>query len=89
MPDVESRPPVIGRDVVGVHRKTSGAGRVAFGVAERIEAEKRQLGAGANVVVRDQLVLVEEPVRLILVNVPDWAERPHAARRVRRIEGSG
>ena len=79
MTDVEGRSPVVRRDIVLVHRKTVDAGGVAFGIVERIEAEERKLRSRANVEVRDQLVLIEETVGLVVVNVANLSQRPDAA----------
>ncbi len=49
-------PPVVLGDIVGIHRDTGIAARVA----ERIEPEQVQLGAHPQVEVRDQLVLIED-----------------------------
>src|SRR5436190_24356379 len=90
MPDVEGRPAVVGPNVVGAHRKTVDAARVAVAETERIEAKERQLRPGANIVIGDQLILVEEPVGFELIDIPNVAERHcaggrNAGRRAGRI----
>src|SRR5437762_12670374 len=81
MPDVEGRPAVVGPNVVGAHRKTVDAARVAVAETERIEAKERQLRPGANIVIGDQLILVEEPVGFELIDIPNVAERHFAGGR--------
>jgi len=65
MANVESRAPIVRRDIVRVHV----GGGSAIGVSECVEAEEIQLRSHTQVEVRDQLILVEEACRLELIDV--------------------
>ena len=87
MPDIEGRTAIVGEDVVWIHGKAVGAGRVAICEAERVIAKDRILSAHADIEVGDDLVLVEEAVGLVLEDVPGVAKRIDGVKGIRAWQG--
>ena len=68
LPDIKGSTSVVGAEIVRIHCEVRSAGRVAVGIVQTVVAEERQLGAGSDVEIRDQLILAKESIRRVLIN---------------------
>ncbi len=71
MPDVKRGAAVIQRDIIRIGREGVDSRRVAVSKVQGIKPEQGKFSAQTDIYVRDELVLIEEAIRLILVNVPN------------------
>src|ERR1035441_8111264 len=68
VPCIEGSPSVVGAEIVRIHWEARSARGVAVGIVQTVVAEERQLGAGSNVEIRDQLILAEDSIRRVLID---------------------
>src|SRR5712671_2158951 len=68
MPHIKGSAPVVRRQIVLIRWKTRSTGGIAVRIIQRVVTEQRELCSGADVEVRDQLVLPEFSVRDVLVD---------------------
>ena len=81
MPDVKRGAAVIQRDIIGIGREGTDARGVAVGKIQGVKPEQGKSRAQTEIEVRDELVLIEEAIRLVLVNVPYIRVGPRAGGR--------
>src|SRR5260370_27402539 len=66
---IKSRAEVVFAGIVGVRREIAGAAGITVRVVQRIVAKKGKLCPHSNTAVHDELVLPENPVRLVLEDI--------------------
>ena len=81
MPNIYQRVSVFAADVILVGRKCARAVRIAFGAAERVIAENRNLLAEIRAEIKNQLILIKSPGRFVLKNIAGRRRRPDAVNR--------
>ena len=70
IPGIKCGAAVIRRKIIRIGREGTDPRRVAVGKIQGVKAEQRKPRAQAKIHIRDELVLIEESIRLILIKVP-------------------